>query len=114
MEMDLYLKRSEIETAEKWREWCKRMPDLQFDADWKVRIIPPFAGALARFIVSKGDKHVSVYFDAYSQLGFMYDENDNPIPYFEIYPAPDTDDVRRYYLNETDAMLGDIRKVLND
>lgn len=43
----------------------------------------------------------------------MYDENDNPIPYFEIYSSTDSD-VRRYYLNETEKMMKDIREVLNN
>ena len=77
---DTILERSVIESKEEWRsKWVKEIPYLHFDADWEVKIIPPFAGALARFIVKKGDKAVSVYFDGYSQLGFMYDENDNPI-----------------------------------
>lgn len=42
----------------------------------------------------------------------MYDKNDNPIPYFEIYHAPDSD-TRRYFLNETEEMMNDIREVLN-
>lgn len=110
---DLILERSVIESKEEWRsKWVKEIPYLHFDADWEVKIIPPFAGALARFIVKKGDKTVSVYFDGYSQLGWMYDENDNPIPYFEIYPYHD--DVKRYYIDETEEMLNDIRAILQE
>lgn len=104
--------RAQIETSEDWRGWCKKIPELHFDNDWNVRIIPLFAGALTRFVISKNNKNVSVYFDGYSKLGFMYDENDNPIPYFEIYSSTDSD-VRRYYLNETEKMMNDIREVLN-
>lgn len=105
--------RAQIETSEDWRGWCKKIPELRFDNDWNVRIIPPFAGALTRFVISKNNKSVSVYLDGYSELGFMYDKNDNPVPYFEIYPAPDSD-TRRYFLNETEEMMNDIREVLND
>ena len=35
------------------------------------------------FVVKYNDKSVSVYFDGYSELGLMYDNNDEPIPYFE-------------------------------
>ena len=42
----------------------------------------------------------------------MYDKNDNPIPNFEINHAPDSD-TRRYFLNETEEMMNDIREVLN-
>lgn len=113
--IDSFMERSLIETREEWRsKWVNEIPYLHFDADWEVKIIPPFAGALARFIVKKGNRTVSVYFDGYSQLGYMYDANDNPIPYFEIYPSPNSEDVKRYYINETEEMLNDIRTVLND
>ena len=114
MDINLYWKRSEVEQGEKWREWCDKIPNLKFDKDWEVRIIPPFAGALARFIVFKGNKRVSVYFDGFSKLRFVINENNEPIPYYETYPSPDSDDVKRYYINETEEMLNDIRKVLND
>lgn len=104
--------RAQIETSEDWRGWCKKIPELHFDSDWNVKIIPPFAGALIRFVISKNNKSVSVYFDGYSKLGYMYDENDNAIPYFEIYPSPNSD-IRRYFLNETEEMMNDIREVLN-
>ena len=32
---------------------------------------------------------------------------------FEIYPSPDLD-IRRYFLNETEEMMNDIREVLNN
>ena len=53
---------------------------------------------------------MSVYFDAYSQLGFMYD-NEQPIPYFEYY---DGVDAHRYYLDEAEQMMRDIRNFLNN
>ena len=112
--IDDILARSMVETKEEWRKWCDKIPCLHFDSDWNIKIIPPFAGALIRFIVSKNNKTVSVYFDGYSKLGYMYDSHDKPIPYFEIYPAPDSDDVKRYYIDETDEMLNDIKKVLDD
>ena len=105
------LERSDIEVKEEWRSrWIEEIPYLQFDSDWEIKIIPPFGGALARFIVKKGDKTVSVYFDGHSKLGWVYDESDNPIPYFEIYPYHY--DAKRYYINETDKMLNDIRSAL--
>ena len=100
-----------IEGKEKWREWAQKIPSVRFDSDWDVRVIPPFSGAIARFWVSKGDNHVSVYLDAYSKLGWVYDSNDEPIPYYEIYPAPDGD-AKRYYLSEVNQMMSDIRTVL--
>lgn len=106
-----YILRSRVEREENWREWCGKIPPLHFDSDWDVYIIPPFGGALTRVVVKKNGKQVSVYFDAYSLLGYMYNE-DKPIPYFEIYPSPDGEP-RRYLLDETERMMEDIRTVLN-
>lgn len=96
----------------KYRDWANRMPELEFDADWKVKIIPPFGGALVRFIVSKNDKHVSVYFDAYSQLSWM-EEDGKHIPYWECYPASNGD-IERFLLGEEKELLQEIRNVLNE
>ncbi len=113
--IESFMERSHVEAKEEWRtKWAKEIPYLRFDNDWEVKIIPPFAGALARFIVKKGDKIVSVYFDGYSQLGYMYDKNDNPIPYFEIYPSTNEGGVKRYYIDQADEMINDIRIILND
>ena len=101
--------RFQIESNERWREWGEKLPYFKFDSDWEVKIIPAFAGALVRFVIKKNDKTVSVYFDSESKLGYMYDENGNPIPYFEIY----TNSTYRYLLDETEKMINDIRKYLN-
>jgi len=63
--------------------WGQKLPFLSFPVDWEVKIIPPFNGALARFLVRKKgtDKIVSVYFDAYNRLG-VYSG-----PYWEVYPV---------------------------
>ena len=108
-----YRSRSNVEHVEEWREWCNKIPALQFDSDWDVKIIPPFGGAMARFTVKKADKadkHVSVYLDVFSELGIMHDETGNPIPYYEVYDGENTP---RFYLNETDEMMNYIREVLN-
>ena len=43
--------RYKIEAEEKWREWSGKVPAIKFDAGWCVKVIPPFAGAMARFLV---------------------------------------------------------------
>lgn len=101
-----------VAMLEKWREWGTKIPRLKFDADWEVAIIPPFGGALARFVVYKNGKYVSVYFDAYSRLGSMYDENDEPIPYWECYPTSDGE-AERFLLGEEEQLMKEMRKVLN-
>lgn len=104
--------RGQVENFEKWHNWADKMPYIRFKENWDVKIIPPFEGALSRFVVSKGSKSVSVYFDAYSKLGWMVDDNGDSIPYFEAYPIEG--DTRRYSLNEVDTMMQDIEATLND
>lgn len=103
--------RIEIENEERWRYWCEAIPYLHFDSDWVVKVIPPFGGALSRFVVKKGNKSVSVYFEASCNLGWYADKHGNPLPYFEIYPYEN--DVKRYGIDQTEQMIADIRKVLN-
>lgn len=107
-----WMTRSKIENEEDWKQWAKDIPSLNFDSDWNVKIIPPFAGAIVRFWIEKNGKKVSVYFDAYSQLGYMVDENDDPIPYWEVYTSDD-DYPHRYLMNETTELIDDIRSILN-
>ena len=102
--------RYKLEEKERWKDWIKKLPSFNFDSDWNVKIIPPFAGALIRFYIEKNGKTASMYLDVNSRLGFMYDDNDEAIPYYEIY----TDDTYRYYLNQVDEMMADIRKYLNE
>lgn len=77
--------RFELERAEGWRECVAAMPALSFPSDWGVAIIPPFAGAMARFLVSQGKARVSVYADFYDALGCFGS------PYWEIHPSADGD-----------------------
>lgn len=94
-----------------WTTIGETIPYLHFENDWNVKIIPPFGGATTRFVVSKGDKYVSVYLDCYAALGLVYDEEGNPSPYYEIYPSQDGD-TKRYLLNEVDKMMNDIKEIL--
>lgn len=97
------------DTLQETRKWAKELPYLHFKQEWNVKIIPPFGGAIIRFCIDYNGKHASVYFDGYSELGYMCDENDEPIPYFEFY---DGDDCYRYYMNESEKMMEDIEKFL--
>ena len=105
------LMRVKVEQEYHYREWSNKLQALHFDKEWDVKIIPPFGGAIIRFTISHNKKGVSVYFDAYSELGWMYDDKEEPIPYFEYY---DGDDTYRYTLDEADQMMEDIRKFLNN
>lgn len=101
---------SKIDTMHEYRNWSQKLPAFHFDKEWDVKIIPPFQGAIIRFHIFYNGKFVSVYFDAYSELDLMYDENKNPIPYFEYF---DGVDFHRYYLEQSEQMMEDIRNFLN-
>lgn len=102
---------AQIEQICDYRGQARKLPAFHFDKEWDVLIVPPFAGAIIRFVISYNGKYVSVYFDAYSELGWMYDKNEQPIPYFEYYDGEDT---YRYLINESEQMMNDIRNFLNN
>ena len=62
-------------------KWIEEIPYLQFKESWEVTVIPPFGGAVVRFLVKKGDIGASVYLDCYDKLG-CYGE-----PYWEVYAS---------------------------
>ena len=103
--------RSLIETKDEWRKWANEIPYINFKEDWLVKVIPPFAGAIARFVVSHKDnpkKSISIYLDCYSRLGFM------DKPYWEMYPRAydDYEDTERFYINEVEELVVAIDKQL--
>lgn len=70
--------------AYEWRKWVNQIPFIEFPAGWRVQVIPPFTGAVARFRVllpESGDgDYISIYLDCYEELGFFGE------PYWEVYP----------------------------
>ena len=102
---------SKCEEVQEYRKWAKELPTLHFEKEWDVKIIPPFAKAIIRFTIDYNGKHVSVYFDGYSELGYMIDDDDEPIPYWEYY---DGKDCHRYYMEETEQMMRDIKNFLEN
>lgn len=97
-------RRCDVERSQDWRGWIEKMPYIKFDPTWEVKVIPPFAGALARFLVRYNGYVVSVYFDAYEQLGYMDG------PYWEIHPVGG--DVVRVLMNDVDGLLSAIAQSL--
>lgn len=91
------------ETTFETSKWVKEVPTLKFKEHWDVKIIPPFGGAIIRFWVICGDKHVSVYLDAYNQLGWMEE------PYWEIYDGEETE---RFLFEEHEEMMERITEIL--
>jgi hypothetical protein len=80
-----------------FRDLNNKMPYLQFPARWSIRMLWPFGGAAARFVVKKGDAEVSVYADFDDSLGCMGK------PYWEIYPYDG--DTWRCWINEGDELI---------
>lgn len=81
---DSMLFRYEMEAHDKWLEWSFKIPFIQFPSDWKIRITPPFGGAVARFRVwipgMPDAENVSIYLDCFDRLG-CYGK-----PYWEVHP----------------------------
>tara|TARA_R110000772_G_scaffold5454_4_gene19491 strand:+ start:5238 stop:5594 length:357 start_codon:yes stop_codon:yes gene_type:complete len=102
-----FMKRITLENEEKWPSIIEEVPSINFDAEWGVRIIPPFGGAVGRFWImkafkdSKDERVVSVYLDWYDTLGYFGN------PYYELYPWEG--DIKRYALTETKQLEADIR-----
>lgn len=87
MDMKNYVQRVTIEAEQKWIEEGERIPFIQFPAEWKVQVIPPFGDAAVRFrVLLPSGKKKSVYLDVRSSLGFFGDSMEVPTPYWEVYP----------------------------
>lgn len=97
--------RYKIEAEEKWREWSEKVPAIKFDAGWSVKVIPPFAGAMARFLVEANGKSASVYLDCHNALGYMDGA------YWEVYPVDE--DTSRCLIDEADELLALIRRSID-
>ncbi len=72
-----------IDRAFEYEKWITEIPVLAFAPYMRVRVIPPFGGAVVRFLVSHKDypeASVSVYLDCYNLLAYMGE------PYWEVYP----------------------------
>lgn len=105
-DIEIFSARLRIESQEEWRESSDLTPAFSLPRGWKIKIIPPFGGAMERFQIQKGDGWVSVYFDAYGRLGAM------DFPYYEIYPYKG--DVARFSVDEIDEMLKAISHSLRE
>lgn len=97
---ELQRKRYEIENKQKWREDIKTIPFIQFPADWKIQVIPPFGDAVVRFRVQlPSGKERSIYLDSRESLGLYGDLE----PYWEVYPH--RGDTARCGINEIEKLL---------
>lgn len=101
--MQIYHARRVIESKYEWRKWADQIPYLELPNTYKIKVIPPFGGAIARFIVSNGKKSASVYLDCYDELGYFGE------PYWEIYPCVNGD-TYRCAMDETEELIEEIVK----
>lgn len=101
------MKYYELERVFEWRKWAEEIPDIKFPSHWNVKIIPPFAAAMIRFLVTQdgGSRQISIYLDCYDTLG-CFDE-----PYWEIYPHEG--DTYRCSMKNTDELLEQIQVALD-
>ena len=109
--MNKYIETSQagqvLEKNHEWDKWANEIPFISFSADWEVKIIPPFLGAIVRFCVRQKGNHdggCSVYLDCYDRLGFFGE------PYWELYPH--NGDVFRCPMNDTESLLNAIKETL--
>lgn len=102
-----FLDRTKVEHTEDWKKWCREIPELSFDRDWKVKIIPPFGGKIARFIVKYKKAAVSVYLDCFNAGGCEKE------PYWEALDCcdPDSEPVR-CKMNDVDKLKEIIGNVI--
>jgi hypothetical protein len=96
------------EQSQRYKEWQDKIPHIPFrHYYWDVRAIPPFGGAILRYRVKHNGKEVSIYLDAYDELGSVGQ------PYWEIYPCADGG-TWRCLLNEVGDLVAEIAKALGD
>ncbi len=99
--------RYSVEQDEKWTEISGTIPFVKIPEGWEICFIPPFARAVARFIVKVpgSTNRVSVYLDFYDALGCMGQ------PYWEVYNVGGSSDgPERCLLNETEELIRLIEK----
>lgn len=103
--------RSDVEEKEKWRDIRGKIPFIRFKEHWKVRVIPPYLGAVARFEVKDGssdsDARCSVYLDWFNVLGWSGGE-----PYWEVYTGVNEEGPERFDLDDTAGVVDCIDRQL--
>lgn len=101
--LDRYLKNT---TREDFSFWGDKIPYIKFPDNLKIKIIPPFAGAVIRFRAADLEEKasVSVYLDCYDTLG-CYGK-----PYWEIYPVDG--DIFRCDMEDVNTLINTIDKAL--
>ena len=88
----------QVEKDFEWDKWENLIPLISWPDGWLVKAIPPFGGAIVRYIIQTPTyPRVSVYLDGYDLLGYFGE------PYWEVYPHKG--DVFRCALYDVDSLL---------
>lgn len=101
--------RALIESHYEWRKWAQEIPYIKFPGNWEVKAIPPFGGAIIRYIIkheNSADNSISIYLDCYGELGVV-DE-----PYWELYPDIDGQNWR-CGMEDTEELLDRLHEILD-
>ncbi len=108
LDYELYNRRLDVEQAEDWDSMEDKIPYITFPPNWRVKVIPPMRGAMARFLITlplTEQVRTSVYLDTFDRLGVRGS------PYWEVYPY--NDDTARYDIDDTAGLLAGISKSLS-
>lgn len=97
--------RNDKEHSENWISLIGKIGYFKLEPNWSIKVIPPFGGAAARFVIQEDDTQhtVSVYLDTSQQLGYFGGEI-----YWEIHPD-EHDDCSRFELINTSDMMAAIK-----
>lgn len=104
---ELMKARAVVAVIYEWEKWCKEIPYISFPPDWEVKAIPPYGGAIIRYLIRlKADPIIicSIYLDCYGELGHCTE------PYWEVYPY--NEDCYRCPMGDTQSLLDAIRHSL--
>jgi hypothetical protein len=108
---DVYDAQCTLRKGMEWDKWVEEIPYIEWPKGWQVKAIPPFSGAVIRYLIKRfdtPDRHrVSVYLDCYGMLGAHYE------PYWEVYPGNSDGDTNRCNMNEIDELKRQIQLGLN-
>lgn len=90
-----------MELDDYYREFYDKVPFIKWPAEWSVKAIPPFSGALVRYVVVHQGARVSIYLDGNNSLGYWGG------PYWEVYPYDE--DVFRCDMDDTKSLVEAVR-----
>lgn len=97
---------SQVDREYEYNKWLTKIPYFALPVDYEIKVIPPFGGAVSRFLVRDRKKHraaVSVYLDCYEMLGYFGE------PYWEMYPNI-VGGVSKFPMSDVDSLLENIDK----